>query len=312
MKLTEIADKSCTRTKAQECQCSRLKSLNEAQAQVTAMCELEQSDTVKGTILLRQLEQGTGTVIVGRITGLEPGEHGFHIHEFGDLTDGCESAGGHYNPDDVDHGDLENGHVGDLGNVTADTNGVADFTLIAKRVDLIGERSVVGRSIVIHSDVDDLGKGGDAESLKTGNAGKRLACGVITLTDKQENIMFGWLKKLFSSEEPLVLTEEMEVKQTPKKKPAAKKAPAKKPAAKKTTTTKKAPSTGAKRGRPKTKKEQTMLKKWINSRIKERTSLDGAVLIGVGIAFLIFKPIASLVAYGAIAYGAWTIYKKED
>lgn len=312
MKLTEIADKSCTRTKAQECQCSRLKSLNEAQAQVTAMCELEQSDTVKGTILLRQLEQGTGTVIVGRITGLEPGEHGFHIHEFGDLTDGCESAGGHYNPDDVDHGDLENGHVGDLGNVTADTNGVADFTLIAKRVDLIGERSVVGRSIVIHSDVDDLGKGGDAESLKTGNAGKRLACGVITLTDKQENIMFGWLKKLFSSEEPLVLTEEMEVKETPKKKPAAKKAPAKKPAAKKTTTTKKAPSTGAKRGRPKTKKEQTMLKKWINSRIKERTSLDGAVLIGVGIAFLIFKPIASLVAYGAIAYGAWTIYKKED
>ena len=148
------------------------------------MCELEQSDTVKGTILLRQLEQGTGTVIVGRITGLKPGEHGFHIHEFGDLTDGCESAGGHYNPDDVDHGDLENGHVGDLGNVTADTNGVADFTLIAKRVDLIGERSVVGRSIVIHSDVDDLGKGGDAESLKTGNAGKRLACGVITLTDK--------------------------------------------------------------------------------------------------------------------------------
>ena len=55
-----------------------------------------------------------------------------------------------------------------------------------------------------------------------------------------------------------------------------------------------------------------MLKKWINSRIKERTSLDGAVLIGVGIAFLIFKPIASLVAYGAIAYGAWTIWKKES
>ena len=62
--------------------------------------------------------------------------------------------------------------------------------------------------------------------------------------------MFGWFKKLFSSEEPLVLTAEMEVKETPKAKPVAKK-----PAAKKTTTTKKAPSTGAKRGRPKTKKE---------------------------------------------------------
>ena len=66
--------------------------------------------------------------------------------------------------------------------------------------------------------------------------------------------MFGWLKKLFSSDEPLVLTEQMEVKETPKKKPAAIKAPAKKPAAKKPTT-KKAPSTGAKRGRPKKSKE---------------------------------------------------------
>lgn len=55
-----------------------------------------------------------------------------------------------------------------------------------------------------------------------------------------------------------------------------------------------------------------MVKKWITSRLNERTTLDGAILIGAGIAFLIFKPIASLVAYGAIAYGAWTIWKRED
>lgn len=55
-----------------------------------------------------------------------------------------------------------------------------------------------------------------------------------------------------------------------------------------------------------------MIKKWITSRLNERTTLDGAVLIGAGVAFLIFKPIASLVAYAAIAYGAWTIWKKED
>jgi len=54
------------------------------------------------------------------------------------------------------------------------------------------------------------------------------------------------------------------------------------------------------------------MKNWIVARLGERTSLDGAVLIGAGVAFLIFKPIASLVAYGAIAYGAWTIWKKED
>ena len=54
-----------------------------------------------------------------------------------------------------------------------------------------------------------------------------------------------------------------------------------------------------------------MIKKFITSRLNERTTLDGAVLIGAGVAFLIFKPIASLVAYAAIAYGAWTIWKKE-
>jgi hypothetical protein len=54
------------------------------------------------------------------------------------------------------------------------------------------------------------------------------------------------------------------------------------------------------------------MKNWIVKRLGERTTLDGAVLVGAGVAFLIFKPIASLVAYGAIAYGAWTIWKKED
>ena len=53
------------------------------------------------------------------------------------------------------------------------------------------------------------------------------------------------------------------------------------------------------------------MKKWIIQRLGERTTLDGAVLVGAGVAFLIFKPIASLVAYAAIAYGAWTIFKKE-
>ena len=54
-----------------------------------------------------------------------------------------------------------------------------------------------------------------------------------------------------------------------------------------------------------------MIKTWIKKRLEERTTMDGAVLIGAGIAFLIFKPIAALVAYAAIAYGAWTIWKSE-
>ena len=127
------------------------------------------------------------TLIKGTISGLEPGEHGFHIHEYGDLSQGCESAGGHYNPDNVEHGNLQNGHVGDLGNITANEDGIAKFTIKAERVDLIGDRSVVGRAIVVHKDVDDLGKGGDAESLKTGNAGDRLACGVIVLRSQSND-----------------------------------------------------------------------------------------------------------------------------
>ena len=183
MNLKEISDTRCPRTKAMECSCSKLLAITESEEPMTGICVLEQSDTVKGTILLRQVSVDQPTMIVGKITGLAPGKHGFHIHEFGDLSDGCDSAGAHYNPDEVNHGDLDKGHVGDLGNVVAGTDGIADFTIIAKRVNLIGYRSVIGRSIVIHSEEDDLGKGGDQESLKTGNAGKRLACGVITIKD---------------------------------------------------------------------------------------------------------------------------------
>ena len=54
-----------------------------------------------------------------------------------------------------------------------------------------------------------------------------------------------------------------------------------------------------------------MVKTWIKKRLEERTTMDGAVLVAAGIVFLIFKPLASIVAYGAIAYGAWTIWKAE-
>jgi Cu-Zn family superoxide dismutase len=155
-------------------------SITEGETTVIAQCELQHSDAVKGTILLMQAP-GTPTLIKGTITGLKPGEHGFHIHEFGDMSKGCETMGAHYNPDGIDHGDLEQGHVGDLGNITADENGMASFSIQANRVELIGNRSVVGRGLVVHADQDDLGQGGDEESKKTGNAGDRLACGVITL-----------------------------------------------------------------------------------------------------------------------------------
>lgn len=184
MKITELTQTSCPRTKAKQCWCESVNALTEANETVYAVVsELIHTDKVKGQILFMQ-RPGEPTLIKGRVTGLEPGKHGFHIHEFGDLSNGCDSAGPHYDPDGVDHGDVDKGHVGDLGNITANPSGVADFTIVAKRVNLSGDRSIVGRAIVIHSDEDDLGKGGDEESLKTGNAGERVACGVITLKDK--------------------------------------------------------------------------------------------------------------------------------
>tara|TARA_B100001057_G_scaffold497904_1_gene603353 strand:- start:241 stop:2187 length:1947 start_codon:yes stop_codon:yes gene_type:complete len=183
MKLYQITEiKGCPRTKASECSCKDLNKITEAEETVFAMAELEHGDA-KGTIKFKQ-KPGEPTIITGTIKNLTEGTHGFHIHEFGDLSDGCDSAGGHYNPDGVDHGDLEEGHVGDLGNVEADKKGIAIIKIVAERVDLHGPRSVVGRAVVIHADEDDLGKGGDEESLKTGNAGDRVGCGVIRLAEK--------------------------------------------------------------------------------------------------------------------------------
>ncbi|OZJ05668.1 hypothetical protein BZG36_01408 [Bifiguratus adelaidae] len=114
----------------------------------------------------------------------EPGKHGFHVHEFGDNTNGCTSAGAHFNPEGKTHGAPEDAtrHVGDLGNVEADASGNVKFNINDKLVKLIGPQSVIGRTIVIHEDVDDLGRGGHELSATTGNAGARLACGVIGVT----------------------------------------------------------------------------------------------------------------------------------
>lgn len=116
------------------------------------------------------------------LSGLKKnGIHGFHIHEKGNLLDNCNKCMGHYNPHNNKHGgrnDKER-HVGDLGNIEADNKGNVKIVFYDKIVKLRGKYSVIGRSIVIHEKEDDLGKGGNKESLITGNAGKRLDCAVI-------------------------------------------------------------------------------------------------------------------------------------
>lgn len=148
-----------------------------------AICILnpDGGSSVRGVVRFKQ--SGNQPVhIHAEITGLSDGKHGFHVHEFGNLTQGCVTAGPHFNPHQKLHGSMKdtNRHVGDLGNVES-KNGHAIYDEVDEvgLIQLSGEHSIIGRSMVVHAKEDDLGRGGDDESKKTGNAGARLACGVI-------------------------------------------------------------------------------------------------------------------------------------
>ncbi|ODN96379.1 superoxide dismutase [Cu-Zn] [Cryptococcus wingfieldii CBS 7118] len=149
---------------------------------VKAVAVLKGDSSVNGIITFTQEKEGGPVTVSGDIKNLDASaERGFHIHEFGDNTNGCTSAGPHFNPHGKSHGapvDAER-HVGDLGNVKTDASGVAAVNISDKSISLFGAYSIIGRTVVVHAGTDDLGKGGHAESLKTGNAGGRAACGVI-------------------------------------------------------------------------------------------------------------------------------------
>ena len=116
-----------------------------------------------------------------KIYNLTNGYHGFHVHKCGDLTQGCKSGCEHFNPYNKNHGTLKsnNSHAGDLGNIKSN-NKLVICSIKTNKLSLNNDKkNIIGRMIIVHKDKDDCGKGDNAESLKTGNAGKRLACGII-------------------------------------------------------------------------------------------------------------------------------------
>eukprot|EP00898_Chlorokybus_atmophyticus_P000455 jgi/Chlat1/140/Chrsp1S03230 len=139
---------------------------------------------VEGYVLFTQQETGP-CIVEAHLTGLTPGKHGWHVHEFGNLTQACNSTGGHYNPTEAVHGNINTvpSHVGDLANLEADASGNVDTVVYANRLRLTGGRSIIGRAVTIHSGVDDLGLGGAPTSLINGNSGGRIACGIIGVLD---------------------------------------------------------------------------------------------------------------------------------
>ena len=131
---------------------------------------------VDGTVEFTPL-QGVRIRIHAEVTGLEPGSHGIHIHEFGDCSDpeGL-SAGDHFNPEGVAHGGPNSPvrHLGDLGNITADAGGRGVMTIEVTDLTLDnGPRGILGRSVVVHADPDDY------KTQPAGMSGARLACAVI-------------------------------------------------------------------------------------------------------------------------------------
>jgi len=131
---------------------------------------------VQGTVTFTQM--GDKVLVEARVSGLAPGLHGFHVHERGNCTapDGS-SAGPHFNPHSAMHGgpDSANRHAGDLGNIEAAADGTATYRAEVSGISLgTGIDSIIGRAVIVHEKPDDL------SSQPAGDAGARLACGLVS------------------------------------------------------------------------------------------------------------------------------------
>ena len=145
---------------------------------------------INGTIELKEVNNKVLIIINLKSNEYKNSTHGFHIHESGDLSENCKSACSHFNPYNKNHGgpDSEERHVGDLGNIYFNKKGLCSMEFKDGLIKLRGTKAnVIGRSIVIHDKIDDLGEGDHEDSLTTGNAGGRITCGVIGYSKKMCN-----------------------------------------------------------------------------------------------------------------------------
>lgn len=152
----------------------------EAPSRAVAVLHPTEGSDARGTVTFIRTQNGIR--ISADVEGLSPGQHGFHIHEFGDCTapDGT-SAGGHFNPEGNPHGapsDTER-HVGDLGNLSADESGMGHYERTDSHITFEGPHSIIGRGVIVHANEDDL------TTQPTGNAGPRMACGVVGVAQEE-------------------------------------------------------------------------------------------------------------------------------
>jgi Cu-Zn family superoxide dismutase len=132
---------------------------------------------VRGTVTFT--EETEGIRVTASIEGLTPGAHGFHIHEKGDCSSpDFSSAGPHFNPLQMPHGSPTDPqhHSGDFGNLEANAQGIARYERVFSWLTFKGTNSIIGHAVIVHEKADDM------KSQPAGNAGARLACGVIQST----------------------------------------------------------------------------------------------------------------------------------
>lgn len=143
-----------------------------------AVIQATEGNETAGSVTFTKVEGGI--LVEGTITGLTPGKHGFHVHQYGDLrkNDGT-STGGHFNPTGHDHAGPHDAvrHVGDLGNIEANADGVATFSFVDKQLKFEGAASIIGRGLIVHAGEDDL------SSQPTGAAGARVGMAIIGHTN---------------------------------------------------------------------------------------------------------------------------------
>ena len=145
----------------------------------SAVISATAGNDVHGIVTFTKTE--TGIKIQATMTGLTSGDHGFHIHQFGDISrpDG-KSAGGHFNPTGHNHAspDSKQRHVGDLGNISADSTGYAYYERHDSKLTFSGKNNIIGRALIVHAGTDDT------LSQPTGAAGARVGQGVIGIAAK--------------------------------------------------------------------------------------------------------------------------------
>jgi Cu-Zn family superoxide dismutase len=153
--------------------CSHHKMMNKT------VVNLESKSNSKTTGVITIWETNNSIKVIANIKGLKPNsEHGFHIHEKGDCSaKDAKSAGGHFSPEMSKHGapDTIHSHLGDMGNLQSNSDGVASVSIEIKKLNISQNNkfSVKAKAFIIHQEKDDL------KSQPSGNAGARIACGVI-------------------------------------------------------------------------------------------------------------------------------------